>query len=150
DVLGDVDVAVIPEAAGLIDDEAVRIALARLDRLLRHVRDAVRLPAAGLIDTVPMDGMAHRREVVHDDLELVPFDDVNQRTRHLAVERPDLCVEAGRHLYLDLLDRHLELAKLGGGPCGEAEQRERGGYSCQVSRHFPSSYRGPLQQSSRR
>src|SRR5690606_13731343 len=93
--------------------------LARRDRRLRGVRNAVVLPGVELVHAVPVDRMRQRRVVLDLDLDIVAFLDVYERTRCLPVERErveGLLVDQGQDR---VFDRELEVMRFGGGRRGQ-------------------------------
>src|SRR3546814_1474706 len=83
DVLVHVDVAVIPHGSGGVGDELVGEALARLDAELGHVGHAVHFPGPALQNSMPVDRVVERRQIVQENLTLVAFPHMEQWGRHL-------------------------------------------------------------------
>ncbi len=117
EMFSDVGMAVIPKTTRLFGHEAVGMTFAWQDVFLSDVRSAVGAPALKLIDAMPVHGVGLSASIVHNDLDVVAFLHMDQRPRHLSVERPDLRLESWRDREFHLLNVHFEFAllRMGGG-----------------------------------
>src|SRR3546814_19787993 len=80
----------IPHGSGGVGDELVGEALARLDAELGHVGHAVHFPGPALQNSMPVDRVVERRQIVQENLNLVAFPHMEKWGRNLPAESESL------------------------------------------------------------
>jgi hypothetical protein len=88
---------------------AERLGVELVDELLPHPHDLEHAVHVGRVDAVEVHGVGMRAAVLERNAYPIPLGRPQRRPRHLTVVGPRRVHDAGRHLYLGILRRHLVL-----------------------------------------